>query len=121
MIDELEDALPNFPGVTNWTWCFLHIVNLIAKQLLKQFDVPRKNADAVLDEVERELWELAEGLDIEELVTWEEQEGEDDEDDDNTEGWINEMDILTVEDREELEKSIGPIWVVLVKVHNDYQ
>ena len=88
-------------------------MNLIAKQLLKQFDVPRKNANAVLDEVERELRELVEGLDIEELVAWEEREGEDD---DNTEGWINKMEILTVEDREELEKSIGPIWVVLVKV-----
>ena len=118
MIDELVDLLPNFPGAPNRTRCFLHIVNLIAKQLLKQFDVPRKNADAVLDEVERELRELAEGLDMEELVTREEREGEDDEDDDNTEGWINEMDILTVEDREELEKSIGPIWVVLVKVHH---
>jgi hypothetical protein len=102
MIDELEEVLPNFPGVTNRTWCFLHIVNLIAKQLLKQFDVPRKNADAVLDEVERELWELVEGLDMEELVTQEEWEGEDNEDNDNTKGWINKMDILTVEDCEEL-------------------
>ena len=53
---------------------------------------------------------------MEELVTQEEWEGEDGEDEDNTEGWINEMDILTVEDCEELEKSIGPIQVMLVKV-----
>ena len=53
---------------------------------------------------------------MEELVTWEEWEGEDGKDDDNTEGWINEMDILIVEDYKELEKSIGPIWIVLVKV-----
>ena len=53
---------------------------------------------------------------MEELVTWEEWEGEDGKDDDNTEGWINEMDTLMVEDHKELEKSIGLIWVVLVKV-----
>ena len=70
----------------------------------------------VLDEVERELWEFADGLDMVGLVTQEEWEGEDGEDDNNTEGWINEMVILMVEDHEELEKSIGPIWVVLVKV-----
>ena len=92
-------------------------MNLITKQLLKQFDVLGKNANAVLDEVERELQELADGLDMEELVTQEEWEGEDGEDEDNTEGWINEMDILMVEDCKELEKSIGPIQVMLVKVH----
>ena len=53
---------------------------------------------------------------MEELVTWEEWEGEDGEDNNNTEGWINEMDTLMVEDHKELEKSIGLIWVVLVKV-----
>ena len=53
---------------------------------------------------------------MEELVTQEEWDGEDGGDDNNTEGWINEMDILMVEDHKELEKSIGPIWVVLVKV-----
>ena len=116
MIDKLVNLLPNFPGAPNRTRCFLHIVNLIAKQLLKQFDVPGKNANTVLDKVERELQELADGLDMEELVTREEWEGEDGEDEDNTEGWINEMDILTVEDRKELEKSIGPVWVMLVKV-----
>ena len=84
---------------------------------MKQFDGPGKNANAVLDEVERELWELADGLDMEKLVTREEWEGEDGEDEDNTEGWINEMDILMVEDHKELEKSIGPIQVVVVKVH----
>ena len=69
MIDKLVNLLLNFPGAPNQTRCFLHIVNLIAKQLLKQFDVPGKNATMVLDEVEREPQELADGLDLEELVT----------------------------------------------------
>ena len=54
---------------------------------------------------------------MEELVTREKWEGEDGENKANTEGWINEMVILTVEDCEELEKSIGLIWVMLVKVY----
>ena len=55
MINELVDLLPNFSSVPSQTQCFLHIMYLITKQLLKQFDVPRKNADVVLDKVEREL------------------------------------------------------------------
>jgi hypothetical protein len=50
MIDELVDLLPRFPGQANRCRCFLHIVNLIAKTLLKQFDVPKKGVDAALDE-----------------------------------------------------------------------
>jgi hypothetical protein len=62
MIDELVDLLPNFPGSANRCRCFFHIVNLIAKSLLKQFDVPKKSADAALDNAERELINLAEEL-----------------------------------------------------------
>ena len=69
MIDKLVNLLPNFHGAPNRTRCFLHIVNLITKQLLKQFDALGKNANVVLDEVEREPQELADGLDMEELVT----------------------------------------------------
>ncbi|KAG2342365.1 hypothetical protein BDR05DRAFT_886472 [Suillus weaverae] len=42
MITELADMVGHFGGKTAWTCCFLHIVNLIAKSLLKQFDIPKK-------------------------------------------------------------------------------
>jgi hypothetical protein len=45
----------------------------MAKQLLRQFDVPRKDADSALDEAEKQLLDLAAGIDIEELVTAAEQ------------------------------------------------
>ncbi|KAF9554478.1 hypothetical protein CPC08DRAFT_614576, partial [Agrocybe pediades] len=37
MISELEDLLPEFFG-NNHTRCFLHINNLVARTLVKQFD-----------------------------------------------------------------------------------
>jgi hypothetical protein len=52
MIEKLVDLLPNFLGAANQCRCFLHIVNLIAKALLKQFEVPEKHITAALDAAE---------------------------------------------------------------------
>jgi hypothetical protein len=115
MIEELPDMLPTFPGAANRCCCFLHIVNLIAKTLLKQFDVPKKDAGAALDDAERELLEMAAGLDMEEMLTVAEN-GVGDEEDDNVDGWVDEMAKLSEEESEELQKSIQPVRLVLVKV-----
>ena len=40
MIEELTRLLPDFPGSANHTRCFLHILNLIAKTVIRQFDTP---------------------------------------------------------------------------------
>ena len=64
MITELVDLIWNFPGDANRTRCFAHIINLIVKSLLKQFDVPKKKAGEALDEAENALCELAEGIDL---------------------------------------------------------
>ena len=42
MIENLADRLDNFPGAANQTRCFLHILNLTAKSVIKQFEVPKK-------------------------------------------------------------------------------
>ena len=77
--------------------------------------------DAALDEAERELNELAEGIDIEDEKMREEWEGtEDDEDDDDDDGWVNEVAHLLVADCEELEANITPVRLVLVKVSLTY-
>src|ERR1700721_1605940 len=68
MIDALADDLPDF-SQANRTRCFLHIVNLIEKTLLKQFDVPGKQAEDVANEAERLLLKLAKDIDIEEMMT----------------------------------------------------
>ncbi|KAF9541912.1 hypothetical protein CPC08DRAFT_615488, partial [Agrocybe pediades] len=40
MIDELEDRLPEFSSL-NHTRCFLHVNNLVARTIVKQFDAPK--------------------------------------------------------------------------------
>lgn len=117
MVHHLKDLIPSFPGDANRARCFNHIIALVAKSAIRQFDVPKGQADEALDEAERELRELAEGLDIEEEQTrseWEGQEGE--EDDKQIDGWIDEVASLPAADREELEESIRPVRLVLVKV-----
>jgi hypothetical protein len=116
MIDELVDLLPNFPGPTNRCRCFLHIVNLIAKTLLKQFKVPKKDVEAALDAAEQQLLELAAGADMDELVTVAEGGLGDNEDADDMDGWVNEMNLLSEEESEELRQSIHPVRLVLAKV-----
>ena len=117
MVDELSKLLCNFPGDANRMRCFLHIVNLVAKQLLKQFDVPRKHVDLALDEAEKQLLDLAAGIDIEELVTAAEQgAGVASDGNNDIDGWVDEMDELNAVKCDMLEKSIQPIWLVLVRV-----
>jgi hypothetical protein len=69
MVKELKDLLEIFPGESNRTWCFNHIVNLIVKSVIQQFDIPKAKGNESFDDV---LWELmvsAEDLDKEELAT----------------------------------------------------
>jgi len=116
MIDELGNLIISFPGDANHAWCFNHVVILIVKSSIHQFDVPKGKADVVLDEAKRELRELMEGLDIEEEEMVGEWEVLEDDDDENTDGWIDEVASLSVADREELDANIRPIRLVLVKV-----
>jgi hypothetical protein len=82
----------------------------VVKHLVCQFDVSKGDADAALDKAEKELRELAEGIDIEEILAKCRQEpmnGEDNDDDDSDN---NEMEVeLSVEDCAELEVSMQPI------------
>jgi hypothetical protein len=65
MITELANILPDFSKV-NHTWCFLHIVNLCAKSIIKQFDVQKKQDNEPLSEAECELQGLAGDIEFEE-------------------------------------------------------
>ncbi|PBK65454.1 hypothetical protein ARMSODRAFT_866429, partial [Armillaria solidipes] len=40
-----SDTLPFFDGQASRTGCFAHIVNLVAKSLLRQFDPPKRKAN----------------------------------------------------------------------------
>jgi hypothetical protein len=84
MIEDLIDLLPDFPGDANHTRCFAHIVNLIAKSLLWQFDIPKKKGDEVLNQTEQDLLDLAGDINLEEVETRGAAEG--DLDNDNMDG-----------------------------------
>lgn len=94
------------------------IVNLIAKTLLKQFDIPKKDAESALDDAEKELLELAAGIDMEEMVTVAEAGtgDKDDNEDDDVEGWVDGTALLSEEERAALRENVGPVCLVLMKV-----
>jgi hypothetical protein len=135
MITELAKILPSFSEVGH-TRCFLHIVNLVAKSIIKQFDVQKKREDQHLDnaeqelrgeDAEQELQDLAGDVNLEEQQSIEAmaqhqingEAGNTDtetETDDDVEGWIDEMMLLSPAEREQVEGDICPVKLVLVKV-----
>jgi hypothetical protein len=123
MVDRLHVLIEAFPGAENHAQCFNHVTALVAKSAVRQFDVLKGNADSTLDEAERELRELAEGLDIEESITedeWEEADEENENEDlprgEDDNSWVDEVAALLPQDCEELEAKIQPVKLVLVKV-----
>jgi len=54
LCEHLEDQLLAFSSV-NQTHCFVHTLNLVAKLLLKQFDVKKKRYDEANDDKD---WDL---------------------------------------------------------------
>ncbi|KAG0706541.1 hypothetical protein DFH29DRAFT_762194, partial [Suillus ampliporus] len=83
--------------------------------VLKQFDIPKKQADR--DE-EAELHELARDIDLEDESTIAENSDGDPnvEDADNMEGWTDEVEALTDDERDVLDEQIRPVRLVLVKL-----
>ena len=108
--------LNNFPGASNQTHCFAHILNLVVKSILQQFDVPRSQANQRLDEVTAELRNLAGNIEQEEVESQRLNSDENDDDDDNIKGWIDEGGALTEEGRKGLDDSVKPDHLVLTKV-----
>jgi hypothetical protein len=118
MVEELADLLDDFPGAANRTWCFTHVLNLVAKSIIKQFDVPKNQVNEVLDDVAKELTALAVDLDVEEQITRENlDEGDDGDEEDNVDGWTDVREELSEEEREALDKSLQPVRLALVKVN----
>jgi hypothetical protein len=117
MVDTLGRVLDNYPGDPNQAHCVNHVIVLVVKCLVHQFDVSKGDADTALDKVEKEWRELAEGIDVEEILAKCRQEPMNGEDDNDDNGDGNEMEVeLSVEDHAELEASTQPIRLVLVKV-----
>jgi len=59
MIAKLADLIDDFPGAPNQTCCFLYVINLVVKSIIKKFDLPKAQANGILDEATKELLALA--------------------------------------------------------------
>lgn len=139
MVEELGDMLLDFVRASTHMRCFLHTTNLMAKALIKEFDVKPKRRSEIKEGVETtddnkelsaneaklamELEELSEGIEHEDFVTLIEQDLTDEEKNNNDDGLVNDDDglvndieLLSDRERQDLLKSIEPIRLALVKV-----
>ena len=110
MIDELANLVKTFPSEAMHIRCFAHVINLVVKSILKQFDLPDKKKNKILNEGLRELRALGADLEVEEQMR------DRDDADDNVGGWVDEHKEMTEEKLEELENQVLPVRKVLVKV-----
>ena len=116
LVTELADRVAHFAGDTSRTQCFLHIVNLVAKSLIHEFDTPKSKTNGSVSSGDKELDELTRDIDIEDARTADEDPDKGIDNVDNDEGWVDEFQLLEEEEREELTESIRPLKLVLVKV-----
>ncbi len=115
MVEELAQRIPSFSGQTSHVRCFAHVINLVAKSLLKQFDSPKcQNGNTDGNDGSDFLFpELADDIDLEdedaqsdpELVSK-----------DNTEGLVDVLADMDIDERKAFELEIMPIRTALAKV-----
>ena len=116
MVDELQKLLPEYGGRASHARCFLHTTNLIAKSLLRVFEI-KKGCQLQPDEVQMEIDELNAGWDEEEQATAAKTEGVDVQDPvDNNEGLVDLTRDMDAEERMAHEERICPVKLLLVKV-----
>jgi hypothetical protein len=110
MVHELAHLIDDFPGPANQTRCFLHILNLVVQSIIRQFDLPKskKTTESNDDDdvATKELLKLTGDIDLEEEMTVRAgDEGDATEDDDN-EGWVDELEEMTEGEVLELAESV---------------
>jgi hypothetical protein len=113
MIDVLAELVVAFPGAANRTRCFAHILNLVIKVILRQFDVPKAKADEALDVATQALVDLAENIDMEEVAM---DVNEENKENDREEGWVDPCQWMSEDEQDELDLAVRPVRLVLVKV-----
>lgn len=108
IIEELTN-LHDFPGPANQTWCSTHILNLVVKSVIQQFDSPNSKNNRQLDDTANKMLSFTSNLEFE-------REEREDGEDDNIERWIDERTLITEEELEKLDESVEPLCLLLMKV-----
>ena len=122
MIEELANLLDNFPGPENQMQCFLHILNLVVKSIIRQFDLPKSKKtlddsdpdedDPMLDAATMELLKLAGDINLEEWIIVSASDDDSEAADDDEEGWVDKHNDMTEDDLKELVASMQPVFVL---------
>lgn len=114
MIDSLADIFDDFPSLPNWMRCFAYTLNLVAKCIMKQFDIPKKSKH------QADGWDIAFNA-LDALADELEGDSDEDEADENDNGEIEEgtfdgREGMTAEEVRNLKKTVEPVQRALVKV-----
>jgi hypothetical protein len=145
MIEAMADDIDDFPGEPNRVRCFNHVINLVAKSLIKLFDVPKakrggnekanapktmrngnEQADASkakhnkkdkVDEAVAALQELAGEIDLEDLQTQVDTfTGDGDVGSDDIHDIVDEIALMTEDEVAAFRELVLPITTALLKV-----
>jgi hypothetical protein len=113
MTMHLETLVPSFSGAPTCTRCFLHIINLVAKSILKQFDSMNANVNDDLPVEDRDSDDTSS---LDGLTSAGQYDGDEEDVDDDVEGWVDEVETMDADERADLMQSLHPVKVMLVKV-----
>ena len=116
MVKALGRLNNSFLGAVSHVRCFTHIINLVAKTVLHQFDTTCKGDDADVDtdadEAAALLSEIAASVDLKSV----EDDNEGGKNDDDIDGWIDKCKDLSDEEHEKLRKSVLSVKLISAKV-----
>ncbi|KAG9309362.1 hypothetical protein JVU11DRAFT_10599 [Chiua virens] len=122
MVDALSDQLPDYTGRAGHTQCFLRTTNLITKSLLHGFDVKQgvqgTNKELTLDKLYllREMDKL-DAVDPDDNDTSAIDDSDLETNEDNLEGWVHEVEKMSVEEWQRTRESIRLVQLALTKIH----
>ena|ERR1700760_2717270 len=117
MINHLANLLEAFPGSANRTRCFAHVLNLVARCIMKQFDLPGKKrgkgGDEEVNFTAITLEALAEEIEDEKESG---EEGGSDSGEENDKVPFNGREGMTEAEIKKLDENVRPVRLVLAKV-----
>lgn len=120
MFPELEKLLPNFRGLNAHVRCFAHTVNLTAKGVLRPFEPNKKKDDSADTEGAAVSGSGFDDTALEELrAQLRDLEENGDQEKDDLEGFVEVLDEMTDNEREEWNEAVQPLRSALTKVSSD--